>query len=167
MDDQRFITRALELSASARHTPGTEPFGAVVVLEGRIVGEGLNHSAAHFDPTSHGEIEAIRDACRRLRRVELAGCELYSSCEPCALCLAAMHIVGMRRLVYAALLDDANDALAALPPTQRPRVDVHVLRAVAGQPAGRGGTMAVEQQGADEAMRILREWAGAQDLRGV
>lgn len=166
MDDQRFITRALELSAGARLARGTEPFGAVVVLDGRIVGEGLNHSAAHFDPTSHGEIEAIRDACRRLRRVELEGAELYTSCEPCALCLAAMHIVGIRRLVYAASLDEANNALSTLPPAQRPSVDVSVLRAVAGQPAGCAVTMTVEQRCAPEAMRILRDWAGALDGAG-
>ena len=61
-----FMQRALALSAQALDTPGTEPFGAVVVKDGRIVGEGFNHSVAHWDPTSHGETEAIRDACRRL-----------------------------------------------------------------------------------------------------
>ena len=166
MDDPRFIARALELSADARHTPGTEPFGAVVVLEGRIVGEGLNHAAAHFDPTSHGEVEAIRDACRRLQRLELSGAALYTSCEPCALCLAAMHVVGITRLVYAASLGEANDALAHVPPALRPRVDVDALRSVAGQPAGCAGPMAVEQQGADEAMRILREWAAGHGASG-
>src|SRR3954468_13609495 len=98
MYDETFMRRALALSARALDTPGTEPFGAVVVKDGAIVGEGFNHSVAHFDPTSHGEIEAIRDACRKLETVSLAGCDLYTSCEPCALCAAAMHIAGIGRL---------------------------------------------------------------------
>ena len=86
---EEFMKRAIALSAQALQTPGTEPFAALVVKDGAVVGEGFNHSVAHFDPTSHGEIEAIRDACRKLQTVDLGGCELYTSCEPCALCAAA------------------------------------------------------------------------------
>jgi guanine deaminase len=67
MSDQKFMRRALELSKQALTTPGARPFGAVVALDGRIVGERFNHSLAHFDPTSHGEIEAIRHACQNLK----------------------------------------------------------------------------------------------------
>ncbi|MET0333728.1 MAG: deaminase, partial [Rhizobacter sp.] len=67
MYDPRFMSRAIALSQEALTTPGTEPFGAVVVKDGAIVGEGFNHSLVHFDPTSHGEVEALRDACRKLK----------------------------------------------------------------------------------------------------
>ena|SRR5215216_8031035 len=88
MFDEKFMRRTLELAKQALITPGTRPFGAVVALDGQIVGEGFNHSLAHFDPTSHGEIEAIRNACQNLKRVELIGADLYTSCEPCSLCVS-------------------------------------------------------------------------------
>jgi tRNA(Arg) A34 adenosine deaminase TadA len=158
MYQESFMRRALALSAQALDTPGTEPFGAVVVQDGRIVGEGFNHSVAHFDPTSHGEIEAIRDACRRLRRVELTGCELYTSCEPCALCVAAMHIVGIRRLFYAASLEQSGAVFEGLPAEQRHPIDVAELRAEAGAelPARR---LPAEQHLAEAAVDVLRAWA--------
>ncbi|MCR5884172.1 nucleoside deaminase [Rhizobacter sp. J219] len=71
-----FMQRAIALSQEALTHPGTEPFGAVVVKDGRIVGEGWNHSLVNFDPTSHGEVEALRDACWKLQTVDLTGCEL-------------------------------------------------------------------------------------------
>ena len=64
MYKQRFMRRAIDISSVALETPGTEPFGAVVVRDGQIIGEGLNRSLLNHDPTSHGETEAIRDACR-------------------------------------------------------------------------------------------------------
>ena len=110
MYQEQFMKRAIALSAQALHTPGTEPFAALVVRDGVVVGEGFNHSVANFDPTSHGEIEAIRDACRKLQTVDLAGCELYTSCEPCALCVAAMRIAGIGQLYYAASLAQSGAA---------------------------------------------------------
>ena len=99
MYEERFMRRAIELSKSALTTPGTKPFGGVVVKDGEIVGEGLNHSLEHFDPTSHGEVEAIRDACRRLRTLDLTGAHMYASTEPCALCVAAMVLTGFAQAV--------------------------------------------------------------------
>jgi guanine deaminase len=159
MYEERFMQRALALSAQALHTPGTEPFGAVVVRDGQIVGEGFNHSVANFDPTSHGEIEAIRDACRRLQRVELSGCELYTSCEPCSLCAAAMHIVGIRRLFYAASLEQSGTAFEGLPASQRHPIDVAALRAEAGAPIQRR-QLPSEQHLAPKAIETLEAWAG-------
>ena len=105
MYQEKFMRRAIEISAEALDIPGTEPFGAVVVWDGKIVGEGINRSVLNNDPTSHGETEAIRDACRSLGTVHLRGCELYTSCEPCALCVAAMEIAGISRLYYATNLE--------------------------------------------------------------
>ena len=113
MYEEAFMRRAIAISATALTTPGTEPFGAVVVRDGRIVGEGINRSLMNLDPTSHGETEAIRDACRNLGSVDLSGCDLYTSCEPCALCVAAMTIAGIARLYYAASMQDARTVFAA------------------------------------------------------
>jgi guanine deaminase len=112
MYQEIFMKKAIELSAEALSKPGTEPFGAVIVKSGVIVGQGLNHSVAHFDPTSHGEVEAIRDACRRLQCVDLSECEIYTSCEPCALCVAAMGIAGIKHMYCAASLSQAGRAFA-------------------------------------------------------
>jgi guanine deaminase len=158
MYQEKFMRRALALSAEALTTPGTEPFGAVIVQDGEIVGEGFNHSVAHFDPTSHGEVEAIRDACRRLQRVELAGCDLYTSCEPCALCVAAMRIVGIRKLFYAASLDASGEAFEGLPVAARHPIDVDDLRREAGSPMA-ARQMPSEQHLGPEAVEILRAWS--------
>ncbi|KQT64389.1 MULTISPECIES: nucleoside deaminase [unclassified Aureimonas] len=160
MYEERFMRRAIELSAEAMTRPKTEPFGCVVVEDGAIVGEGLNHSLANLDPTSHGEVEAIRDACRRLGRVDLTGCELYTSCEPCALCVATMNIVGISRLYYAASMDDAGKAFDRLGRAERHPIDVDLLRSEAGATVDRRATPA-EQHLGEDATRILSKWASA------
>ena len=86
------------------------PFGAVVVKEGRIVGRGANRVLSDRDPTAHAEIVALRDACRSLGSHELSGCEIYSSCEPCPMCLAALYWARVDRLWYAATQEDAAAA---------------------------------------------------------
>ncbi|MGL5010163.1 MAG: nucleoside deaminase [Paracoccaceae bacterium] len=158
MYQEKFMQRALELSASARDRPGTEPFGAVVVKNGHIVGEGLNHSLAHFDPTSHGETEAIRDACRNLKTVDLRGCELYTSCEPCALCVSAMVISGIGKMYYAASLDQANPIFGPLPLGERFPIDCDQLRAECGATVDKR-QLAAEQKLDDVAVAILKAWA--------
>ncbi|WP_228529871.1 nucleoside deaminase [Diaphorobacter caeni] len=153
------MRQALALSARALEEPGTEPFGAVIVKDGEVIGEGFNHSVAHFDPTSHGEVEAIRDACRRLQRVDLTGCDLYSSCEPCAMCVAAMHVAGIRRLYYAASLSQSGNAFEGLPVAQRHPIDVDELRTTAGATL-QAGPIIAEQHLAEDAIDILEAWAG-------
>jgi tRNA(Arg) A34 adenosine deaminase TadA len=157
MYNDDFMQRALALSGLALRTPGTEPFGAVVVKDGRIVGEGLNHSKAHHDPTSHGEIEAIRDACRRLESVDLSGCDLYTSCEPCAMCVATMTVAGISQLYYAASLGQAVEVIAGLPLSKRRAFDLELVRAEAGNLV-QHRSMPAEQQRAAEAVAILRDW---------
>lgn len=153
-----FMQRAIALSREALDRPGAEPFGAVVVRNGEIVGEGLNHSKARNDPTSHGEVEAIRDACRRLECVDLSGCELYTSCEPCAMCVAVMTIAGISRLYYAAGMDEAGAAFAGLPSARRHPIDVEALVAECAAPVSRRRIPA-EQHRAGEAMAVLEAWA--------
>lgn len=102
------MRRAIELSRRALSEPGVAPFGAVVVKDGVVVGEGVNHVVANHDPTSHGEVEAIRDAGRRLGSWDLSDCDLYTTCEPCELCVSAMHWARIRKLYYASTLEDCE-----------------------------------------------------------
>ncbi|MBO9650163.1 MAG: nucleoside deaminase [Variovorax sp.] len=158
MYEEKFMQRAIALSAQALDTPGTEPFGAVIVRDGVVVGEGFNHSVAHFDPTSHGEVEAIRDACRNLKTVDLGGSELYTSCEPCALCVAAMRIAGIRKLYYAASLAQSGEAFEGVPVEARHPIDVDELRAEAGATL-EARSMPSEQKMDREAVAVLEAWA--------
>ncbi|MDZ4083855.1 MAG: nucleoside deaminase, partial [Bdellovibrionales bacterium] len=88
---QDFMRRAIELSRRNMQTGAGGPFGAVIVKDGKIVGEGWNKVTSINDPTAHAEVEAIRDACKNLSTFELKDCELYTSCEPCPMCLAATY----------------------------------------------------------------------------
>ena len=96
---------ALSLRAVRRSTGG--PFGAVVVKDGEIVGRGWNAATSRNDPTLHAEVMAIRAACRRLGTFKLDGCELYASCEPCPMCLGAIHWARIGRVFYGNTRGDA------------------------------------------------------------
>src|SRR6202042_626651 len=86
-----FLRRAIALATRNVLTAAGGPFAAVVVRDGKIVGEGANSVTATHDPTAHGEVNAIRAACKALNTFTLAGCALYTSCEPCPMCLAAAY----------------------------------------------------------------------------
>lgn len=98
--DREFLLQAVELSRTNLEQGGG-PFGALVVHAGEIVGRGANRVTVSNDPTAHAEVQAIRDACRRLKRFELSGCSIFSSCEPCPMCLGAIYWARLDRLVYA------------------------------------------------------------------
>ena len=98
---KKFLKMAVvEALASARGKGG--PFGAVVVKNGRVIGRGHNAVVASSDPTAHAEINALRQAAKRLKRFDLGDCVLYSSSEPCPMCLAAVHWAKMKRVYYGA-----------------------------------------------------------------
>jgi guanine deaminase len=158
MYEARFMQRAIALSREALDRKGTEPFGSVVVRDGAIIGEGLNHSVAHFDPTSHGEVEAIRDACRKLQCVDLSGADLYTSCEPCAMCVATMNIVGIGKLYYAASMAQAGAILTDLPVSARHPIDCDLLTSEVSRPVEQR-QMPAEQKMDGEAVAILQQWA--------
>lgn len=100
---------AIELSRTSIESGGG-PFGAVVVREGLVVGRGQNRVVVGADPTAHAEVVAIRDACARLGTHDLRGCVIYSSCEPCPMCLGAIFWARIDRIVYAATREDAAAA---------------------------------------------------------
>jgi guanine deaminase len=106
----KFMREAIQLAERAVRSGTGGPFGAVVVRRGKIVGRGQNMVLATNDPTAHAEVNAIRAACARLRRFRLDDCELYTSCEPCPMCLAAIQWARLRRVHYAATRHDAARA---------------------------------------------------------
>ncbi len=108
-DDERWLTEAVRL-ATANVAAGGGPFGAVVVRDGELLGAGQNRVTRDLDPTAHAEIQAIRDACRAAGDFSLVGATVYSSCEPCPLCLAGALWARVDRVVFAADRDDAARA---------------------------------------------------------
>src|SRR6185295_14583021 len=87
----KFMREAIRISLKMMRANHGGPFGAVVVSRGKTVGRGWNRVTSTNDPTAHAEVVAIRDACRKLKRFQLNDCELYTSCEPCPMCLAAIY----------------------------------------------------------------------------
>ena len=107
-DDKRFMARAIALSEkTALVDSAGGVFGSVIVCDGVIVGEGANRVVAENDPTWHGEIQAIREACKKTGSFKLKGATLYTSAEPCPMCMAAAYWAGIERVFYAATCEDA------------------------------------------------------------
>jgi tRNA(Arg) A34 adenosine deaminase TadA len=102
-----FLREAIRLSMEKMKANEGGPFGAIIVRGDKIVGRGWNRVTSTNDPTAHAEIVAIRDACAQLKTFCLAGCDIYSSCEPCPLCLAAIYWARLDHIYYAANCDDA------------------------------------------------------------
>ena len=89
--DEQFMRRAIALAQNGIDSNSGGPFGSVVVKNGEIIAEGCNRVTSENDPTSHAEIVAIREACRKLGSFQLEGCTIYTSCEPCPMCLGAIY----------------------------------------------------------------------------
>jgi tRNA(Arg) A34 adenosine deaminase TadA len=102
-----FMLRAIELSINSTNNAGG-PFGCVIVKDNKIIAEGSNKVTSSNDPTAHAEIVAIRDACQKLNTFNLSGSDLYSSCEPCPMCLSAIYWSHIDNIFYANTRDDAK-----------------------------------------------------------
>jgi guanine deaminase len=135
--DNPFMTRAIQLSIENVHLGLGGPFGAVVVKDGAIISEGANLVTFTNDPTAHAEVLAIRAACKKLAIFDLEGCEIYSSCEPCPMCLAAIYWARLSRIYFANADADASrigfdDSLIyrelAQPPSQRRIPMIQMMR---------------------------------------
>jgi guanine deaminase len=105
--DRQFLRRAVALSKERMEANLGGPFGAVIVKDGKIIAEGWNEVTSALDPTAHAEVTAIRRACQAVGNFSLEGATLYSSCEPCPMCLAATYWARIGRLVYANTRDEA------------------------------------------------------------
>lgn len=107
--EQQFLERAIELSRQGMQGGQGGPFGCVVVLGDEIVGEGCNQVTSSNDPTAHAEVVAIRNACNKLGTYQLNECEIYTSCEPCPMCLGAIYWARPKRVVYANTKEEAAE----------------------------------------------------------
>ncbi len=147
MNDSDFMRRAVELSRACIEALEGGPFGAVIVKDGRIVGEGCNTVTSANDPTAHAEIVAIRNACRALATFSLAGCDIYASCEPCPMCLSAIYWARLDGIVYANTRADAA----------RIGFDDEAIYQEVARPL-EARRMPVRRLLGDEALAVFREW---------
>ncbi len=147
---QQYMRRAIELSRTnvAKGTGG--PFGAVIVKGGEVIGEGANQVTARNDPTAHAEVEAIRAACAHIGNFDLSGAVIYTSCEPCPMCLAAIYWARLERIYFANTKVDA----AAINFD-----DDFIYREFAKVPAAR--TIPMTQLLRDEAVQAFKEWGSS------
>lgn len=102
-----YLERAIALSRQGMESGNGGPFGCVVVLNGEIIGEGCNMVTSSNDPTAHAEVVAIRKACEKLGNYQLTDCDIYTSCEPCPMCLGAIYWARPRRVIFANTRKDA------------------------------------------------------------
>lgn len=107
MNHEYFMEKAVELSLENMRANKGGPFGAIVVKDWKIVGTGSNHVTSENDPTAHAEVVAIRDACKNLGSFQLDDCVLYTSCEPCPMCLGAIYRARPKAVYYANTRTDA------------------------------------------------------------
>ncbi len=135
MTHRELTERAVELALEHSRGGRNGPFGAVIARRGEIIAEGWNRVVEDNDPTAHAEIVAIREACRRLHNFSLKGCTIYTSCEPCPMCFAAIYWARLDSLYYAASGQSAENAgfddrriqsQLLLPPEQRALKCVHL-----------------------------------------
>ena len=108
MNDKKFMQRAIELSIENIKNGGG-PFGAVIVKDGKIISEGTNRVTADHDPTAHAEISAIRQAAKKLNTFDLSGCKIYTSCEPCPMCLGAIYWAHLDKIYFGNTKTDAKN----------------------------------------------------------
>jgi tRNA(Arg) A34 adenosine deaminase TadA len=142
----------ITLSAQKMEEGHGGPFGAVIVKDGEVIAEGFNRVTSTNDPTAHAEIVAIREACRRLDSFRLEGCEIYSSCEPCPMCLAAIYWARLEKLTYANTRHDA----AAIGFD-----DDHLYREIAKEIEGR--VLPMVRIDLPEALAVFRRWQDKPD----
>lgn len=141
------MRRAIALSLENARSNNGGPFGAVVVKDGQIVGQGTNQVLATNDPSAHAEVVAIREACRRLNTFQLTGCEIYTSCEPCPMCMGLIYWSRPERVYYANTAADAASIGFD---------DDFIYHELARDPQNR--SLKMEQIMRDEALIAFREW---------
>ena len=150
-EDERFMELAIKLS-DENVDNGGGPFGAVIVKDNQIVATGVNRVVPNNDPTAHAEVTAIRNACSALGTFKLDGCTVYSSCEPCPMCLSALYWAGVERICYGNTKQDAQEIefddsfiydQLALPYEERSIKCDHIMR--------------------DQALKVFKKWKDKDD----
>ncbi|EKD25325.1 MAG: hypothetical protein ACD_80C00084G0011 [uncultured bacterium (gcode 4)] len=150
--NENFMREAIKLSLENMQKNAWGPFGAVIVKDGKIVGRGRNQVTSSNDPTAHGEVVAIRDACKNLWTFDLQGCEIYTSCEPCPMCYGAISRARLNKMYYA---NTEHDAAAI-------GFDDSAFREDVKKPFSER-SIPVEQILHDEALEVFKEWTKKQD----
>jgi guanine deaminase len=154
MTPEQIMARAIEMGRHGLHEKGARPFAALIVKRGEIIGEGRSQQTALSDPTAHGEIVAIRDACKRLGTIDLSGCEIYTTCEPCLLCVSAIWWAKISRMYYAYTQQDCErvgfSTKELVEEVNRP---LHLRK------------LPAKQILADEAKILFQEWAKSPHFR--
>ena len=147
MTPKEIMARAIEISRTEMKTKGYRPFAAIIVKDGEIVAEGCNDTVESFDPTGQGEVVAIRNATRKLKTADLSGHEIYTTCEPCSLCVAAIWWAKLDKMYYANTLEDCLDIGLDCTPLER-----EVSRPIADR------DLPTERILAAEAYQVFEEW---------
>lgn len=151
-DCASFMRQAIELSTKNVEECKGGPFGAVVVKDGKIIAHGTNQVTATNDPTAHAEIIAIREACKVLNTFQLDGCEIYTSCEPCPMCLGAIYWARPSKLFYANSKEDAASI----------NFDDHFIYEELEKPVEER-KLFTRQMMREEALETFKKWAESQD----
>ncbi len=151
MDDIKFMKKAIKLSIE-NIKKGGGPFGAVIVKDGKIIATGVNRVTASTDPTAHAEVNAIRKASKKLGTFDLSGCEIYTSCEPCPMCLGAVYWAHLDKLYYGNTKSDAKNIGFD---------DSFIYDEIALTPENR--KVLTTQLLPDEAIKAFESWASTED----
>ena len=146
------MEQAIALSLEKMKSGEGGPFGAVIVKDGKVIAEGWNQVTTAMDPTAHAEVNAIRKACKSLNTFSLEGCEIYTSCEPCPMCLSAIYWARLDKIYFANTRQDAakinfdDEFLYQEISTDIPKRKIPML-----------------QQGRDKAIKVFEAWANKAD----
>src|SRR5580698_1461699 len=149
---KKFMGEAIRSSVQMMRRGQGGPFGAVVVRKGKVAGRGWNQVTSGNDPTAHAEVTAIRDACKKLKTFQLDDCELYTSCEPCPMCLAAIYWARFKKVYYANTRKDAAKI----------EFDDDLIYREVSTPIARR-KMPMKQLLHGEALKVFKEWRDKPD----
>ena len=154
MDDEKFMAAAID-AATEGVEAGQTPFGACIVRDGEIVTAAHNAVWSDTDITAHAEVQAIRAACRKLNTIDLTGCVIYSTCEPCPMCFAACHWAKISKIVFGARIADAEKAGFSELPISNEQMKT----------LGRSGVKIAGDFLRNECIKLFETWVGRGDNR--
>ena len=154
MDKKKLMQEAIKCSLFGMDNNAGGPFGAVIVKDNEIIAKGWNKVTSTNDPTAHAEVTAIREACKKLGTFDLSGCELYTSCEPCPMCLSAIYWARIKKIYYANTRKDAADI----------NFDDDFIYKEIPLPLEKRA-IPMEQVERDDAIKVFEKWSKKQDKK--